>query len=1212
MDTGKLKSFASEARKVLLNGVMQRITELGFNNKGYVIERPQPVSGGYLFGGRIFDDVDFYPSWLKLEEAILHHNVKNVVEEAAYTWFNRLIAIRILQKNKLIQPVLSYDAATRLPLIMAEARRGMHPQMSAEDEERLSRQLMDDKKEIEQFALLIKAFCQSTPALNNIFGSVDDYTMLLLPTRILEKGNFIDLLNNSEEWITEEDYRSTELIGWLYQFYISDKKDEVFASFKNKHKAEAEDIPAATQIFTPNWIVKYMVQNTIGRIYLDNHRRSDLREDMKYLVEPSESDPDSRLKVDLEDMTMIDPGCGSAHILNEGFNLFLAMYKEEGYSVREAVELILKNNLIGLDIDTRAKQLATFSLLLKATQQDPEFIDCHVMPRIYDMPDFDESLLPGGTLQNYLPHFFLGGTRQDIEQTLAALEIMRSASNFGSIMKFDIAPSTREDISKAVQRIEEGNEQEHYFILPFIKVILALTDKYTAVAANPPYMSSKNMNSDLSNYLRTNYYIGCSDLCTSFVLKFKDLCEDRGKYSFIIPLSWMFITSYTQLRKSIVDNQSIDSLLQLSRGVFGADFGSSVTCITNSESNNSLGVYFRLVDRTFQEFEQDHLRLLFEKSLKNHNFRYEFTSYSKSSTSFHDSPLGNLIYYSGINQIIFHDFPECIFGYWVSDAVLEDFNNSYLSQSCPVKKGIDTGKNDRFLRYWHEVSSNKFSFWAYSRKWFAYIKGGRFRKWYGNFELVVNWENHGEEIKAFKGSTIRNKQYIKKEAITWSLTSSSNVFGSRYIPENAVFDNNGSSAFPNSNKEYIMAFMNSKPTSTFLVIMNPTMAFQVGNIANLPYIYNASINVSPLVKTCTNIEKQDWDVHETSWDFKGNELIRMQHNCMANSADVNMLDEDERQELLASVTPLNNNLVKNCVEAYKNEWTRKFNQIHSNEEELNRLFIDIYGLQDELTPDVPLDEITILQQGEIRIENNEIVWNEDELIKQFISYAIGCFMGRYRLDKPEIHIAYPNPSKEDITPYEYNGGQFEIDDDGIIPIIPSELNPFPDNSELRLRDFVSKVFTDKYITDNLNYIEHSLGKTMDAYMYKDFYKDHLTRYQKRPIYWLFSSNPKKKGAFQVLVYMHRMDKFTVSRIRNNYLLPYILHLQQIVNKLSVKSAYLNRTETKTFETVKKALAECNEYDIRLNDIAHQQIKFDLDDGVKVNYAKFGDVVMKLK
>ena len=650
METNKLKRFATEARNILMQGVAHRFTALGFRADGTPVEEPQLLGGGATFMGDTVTE-DFYHKWQSLAAAIRRHGLKDVAEEAAYTWFNRLMAIRIMTKNGLIPPVLQYESpGVYVPLIVSEARQGRLPQMSEEERSRLMPLLDDDSRTAEQFSLLIVAFCHATPILHRCFGHIADYTELLLPANILAEGGFVDLINHTD-FIAEEDYRSSELIGWLYQFYISERKDEVFAA---KGKFTASEIPAATQIFTPGWIVKYMVQNTVGRIYLDNNPyETEVAQDWKYLVNPSELTPnDCILRYDdLTDLRLADLACGSGHILGEMFDMLYTLYINEGYSRREAIENIFRRNLTGVDIDTRAKQLAQFALLLKACQRDASFADCHCMPRVLDMPKAGLPLPADTRLANEI---------EAINKTLV------DADTLGSIMKFSLSPAAREWVAS----LGEENEAA--------QLVLALTEKYAALVMNPPYMGGGNMDAVLSNYVKKNYPEGKADLATVFVERMPQLLQKNGRYSFIIPPSWMFLSTFEGLRKQIIEHQTIDSLLHLSRGVFGADFGASSAVIVNAESKEAYGTYFRLIERTFQEFDQKHLRMLFEQTLADHDFKYNFKEYTKDVISLPYSEEGNRIYYPHVSQQNFEKIPGCPVGYWVSEKIqslfiLEEF-----------------------------------------------------------------------------------------------------------------------------------------------------------------------------------------------------------------------------------------------------------------------------------------------------------------------------------------------------------------------------------------------------------------------------------------------------------------------------------------------------------------------------------------------------------
>ena len=1182
MNTTKLKSFAVEARKILKRGVMNRVLALGFDQRGSVVEEPVPIQGGAVFMGETQSE-DFYNKWQALRQRIEAKGLREVQEEAAYTWFNRLMAIRIMQMNRLIDPVLDYRSdSVRLPILLTDAMRGAIPAMPDDDRERLMRLLNDPRRTAEQFAMLITAFCHNTPVINRCFGGIADYTELLLPRDILEENGFIDMLNHTD-FISGEDYKTPELIGWLYQFYISERKDEVFAK---KGKYDPDEIPAATQIFTPNWIVKYMVQNTVGRIYLDNNPYEDeLKAQWRYLVD-NDNQGEKLVVNDFKEMKVADLACGSGHILNECFDLLLDLYVNEGYSRRDAIESIFANNLTGIDIDTRAKQLATFALLLKACQRDASFTDAHAMPHVLDMPSVDRYTwreLSGHMMAALGVDWPGEKTNNEVDECFA---LMEHADSLGSIMKFDVSPETRDFIKTCIREQERQQKYVENFAELFhgLELILALTEKYHAIVLNPPYMGNGAMGEALSKYIKNNYVDGKADLCTVFMLMQADRTIKSGFYGFITPPSWMFLSTFENLRRNIIDKQSICSLLHLSRGIFGADFGSVSAIIKNQQNKDAKGTYFRLIERTFQEFFEADLRKLFESTLENHDFKYDFGVYNKDSRLIYASPEGKRIYYPNVPQINFEKIPGQPIGYWVSNAVISTFSFLPFIRNGKAVKGLDSGDNNRFVRNIWEIS-------RMSKKWVKYYSGGTFRRWYGNLFYVINWEDNGNPIKAISGSRVQNVGYYFKHGFEWSRVSS-NHFGVREV-KNCIFGGASQMGFPNNVSElpFYIGLYNTKIVEFYIKFLNPTMITQAGDVNKIPVCIDRPEEINCIVQNNIVISREDWDAHETSWDFKENELLRTFR---------------EEAELSGNNKQLH--LIDVLVEYYKKHWEECFERLHANEEELNRQFIDIYGLQDELTPDVPLDEVTILQQGEISIEDGEIVWHDDVLIKQLISYAVGCWMGRYRLDKPGLHIAHTDATQEEIAPYEYNGERFEIDDDGIIPLMPRD-SMFSDNAAHRIADFVRQVFGAESQVANLNYMEAALGKSLEQYFIKDFWKDHKKMYQNRPIYWLFSS---KKGAFQCLAYMHRMDAYTVERVRQKYLLPHMDDLRKRIADMEERAAELNTTERRTLDTLQKQLAECLEYHDRLHPIADRQIAFDLDDGVLVNHAKFGDILAKLK
>lgn len=1164
METNKLKRFATEARNILMQGVVHRFTALGFRLDGTPVEEPQLLGGGATFMGDTVTE-DFYHKWQSLAAAISRHGLKDVAEEAAYTWFNRLMAIRIMTKNGLIPPVLQYESpGVYVPLIVSEARQGRLPQMNEEERSRLMPLLDDDSRTAEQFSLLIVAFCHATPILHRCFGHIADYTELLLPANILAEGGFVDLINHTD-FIAEEDYRSSELIGWLYQFYIAEKKDEVFAA---KGKFTASEIPAATQIFTPNWIVKYMVQNTVGRIYLDNNPyETEVAQDWKYLVNPSEPTPDDRsLRYDdLTDLRLADLACGSGHILGEMFDMLYTLYINEGYSRREAIEHIFRRNLTGIDIDTRAKQLAQFALLLKACQRDASFADCHCMPRVLDMP---QPYPDKEHLTRALADYIMTDNGEAITELADAVCLMDEADNLGSIMKFGLSERTRNILAIRTEEYEQQTMPAESVsgLLPYMRIILALTERYHALVMNPPYMGSGNMNVVLSNYVKKNYEAGKADLFSVFMQVAEERLAENGKYGMINMQSWMFLSSFEKLRTHLLETLQIDSMLHLGPRTFDELSGEVVqntAFVVTRHTPYTTGTYFRLVD-------------------------------GKSCGDKERMFLAGENGYSYVSQQNFEKIPGCPIGYWVSERMIEAFGFPKLSSIGEPRSGIMTGNNQRFIRLVHEVSPQQIGFslkvsndiLVSRRKWFPIATGGSARKWYGNLDTIVNMYNNGEEIREnVTNYRLREPKFYFRESITWpKICSGFTTF--RLCPEGVLFGDSGLNLFIDTNLKYYLGLLNSKVSLYIMKVINPTFNNQVSDVGNIPVkSINSKEQIEFLVSQNISISKQDWDAHETSWDFQENELVR-----------------------LSKAQGEGSHRLSDLMDAYREHWTEQFLQLHANEEELNRQFIEIYGLEDELTPDVPPEEITILQQGEIYIENGQIVWQNDVIVKQLISYAVGCMLGRYRLDKPGLHIAHPEPTAEKIAAYTFNGKQWSIDEDGILPLMPSDTD-FADNATVMFKRWLVVAFGEDTLVDNLNCVEAALGKSLDDYFVKDFWKDHKKMYQNRPIYWLFSS---KKGAFQCLAYMHRMNAYTAERIRTKYLLPHIEWLVQQQTEMETNAANLNARERKQLDSITRQIAECREYHDRLHTVADEQIAFDLDDGVVVNYAKFGDVLAKLK
>lgn len=968
MDTNKLKRFATEARNKIRQGVVHKLLTLGFNARGEADEFPRKLQGSTLFRGQQLEE-SFYDQWIALYEAIQKHGLKAVYEEVAYTWFNRFVAIRILQMNGFIDRVLVFDNPDiRVPHIVTEARQGRFPVLTTSEQLRLRNIITDPTKTYEQFVILITAFCHATPILNRCFGSINDYTELLLPNDVLEEGGFVDMLNHTE-FITETDYKTTELLGWLYQFYISERKDEVFAAFKKGQKAEAEDIAPATQIFTPNWIVKYMVENTLGRIYLDNNPGSALEEQMPYLVAKAEGTEEAIYRYErLEDLRVIDPACGSGHILLEAFDLLYAMYLDEFYSREEAIKAIFAHNLVGIDLDTRARQLATFALLLKACQRDDRFLDAHCLPQVMDMPAGNRD-----TWRDTLGHFDccygLTSSQSPCEEIDAAFHLLEQAPNLGSTMKFAISERTRVYLQERVACYEAKPQFSQDFepLVQGFRLILALTDRYAAVIANPPYMGSGKMNEVLSEYVKKNYAEGKGDLFSVFMQVAESMLEPNGKYGMINMQSWMFLSSFEKLRTHILSQLHIDSMLHLGPQTFDELSGEVVQntafVISKHQPLEEGGTYYRLVD--------------------GNNCREKEELFLAHRCNNED---GNRIYYPNVSQKNFEKIPGSPIGYWVSEKIINLLSiKSNIDSKYSVGSGLSTSDNIRFLRFLWEPSYNTISKNGMdNKKWFLFQKGGEFRKWYGNLEYVVNWENNGEDIKYWVthnpndpntkswSRRIFNTNLYLRIGLTWSVICS-NKISFRISTKNSMISNAAGGIFDFENKEddllSLIAGLNSNVWIDIFKILNPTINYSSGVIQKAP-LPGKNDKAIPLAKSNISISKQDWDAHETSWDFQRNELLTIDEATYADNIQYQIEKHEKETGEKICIDPAAPELGSLAwrMEQYKLKWEKLFMQLHTNEEELNRQFIDIYGLQDELTPDVPLDEVTILQQGEISIE----------------------------------------------------------------------------------------------------------------------------------------------------------------------------------------------------------------------------------------------------
>jgi len=1237
MNTNALKPFARQARQLLRKGVENRLRFWGFQPDGRCDAQPEPIEGGYILRGQVYPDASVPARWQRLKNRIRGaQSWQDTLEEAAYTWFNRLMAIRILEENGYERPVLRYVAGARQPHILQEAKQGIHTLSKAADIERL-RLALSDQNEAEALALLLTDYANRQPTLRAVFDRVDDYMSLLLPINLLDKDGILDLLNGSAA-ISPDDYRQVELIGWLYQFYISERKDEVFAGFKNGKKARAEDIPAATQIFTPRWIVQYMVENTLGRHWLDAHPDSLLRQEMKYLVEPPQSETPTNSNQQkifkISDLSLLDPASGSGHIIVVAFDLLMKIYKEEGFPARQAVQRILTEHLYYLDLDERAIQLTRFALLLKAAQFYPEILKTPpylggqggAMPPPYDFSD--EQI-----------HAFLGPEGRPFYLELRTLlDDMQLAHLVGSALVLHLSLDARMHI---IQRLQAWQQDTSGFsfaerevfprILPFLQVALLLTRQYSAVVANPPYMGSGNMSEELKKYVSKHYPLSKADLFAVFMEMCLQLTKNKGRMGMINQHSWMFLSTFEGLRKRIIQDYSIENMLHLGPRTFeelSGEVVQSTSFVMRAFKNVDIECYFvRLVDYNTSEGK----KMAFLKNNAN--------VYKKK-------------------QIDFLKFPNTTISYWVSKNIENIFENSEeLSLYFFTASGLSTTDNDKFLRLWHEVNMQKIAYIdnreGFNYKWYPFQKGGKIRRWFGNLEYVVNWYNDGTEIKEYVTNNPRdpntthwsrrifNTEYYFQEGLTWS-TISGESLSVRYMPKGTIISNASGGIFTKGNvhieeRYSILGFLNSKVCNYFLDLINPTMNYSSGLISKIPVYKPSQIFSVKFPYQVILISRNDWDSHEISWDFQVNPLVTQeQHTLEAAYA------------------------------SYERQAIHHFLTLHAHEEELNKIFIGIYGLEDELTPKVALEDITILQEeidrkalssvdsGGWRVEGlseddpaaislyiddepwsaegapyNLLPFDRAVVMEQLLSWCLGVIMGRYRLDKPGLAIAHPSAEAEEIAPYpvsipvslastpdgntsnfEQETSNFIIDDDAIVPMM-GRFSPFPDDVARQVREVLRCVWGEATLTENLNFLQEALGEDLEEYLTnpKKCWADHVRRYKKKPIYWLFASSKGSKAAFKVLVYMHRIDRFTVQRIRTHYLHRHQAYLREEIAKLKAREALLNKEETKRLAKWEQDLLECAAYDEQLKYYANQQIEIDLDDGVTVNLEKFGGVVV---
>ena len=1161
MDKNAIKKFAVWARTELIARVSLKGVEYGITEDNIEDANADSVGGKVL-------TADEKKQRQALIAEINDKGYKQVMEEVAYTWFNRFSALRFMEVNGYLPShvrVFTDEENNFKPQIITEA---IHLDLDGLDMEKVYK-LKDAEKTEELYKYLLIVQCNAlNKILPGMFQKIADYTELLLPDNLLREGSVIQQMI---ELIPEDDWKdAVQIIGWLYQYYNSEKKDDVFAALKKNVKITKENIPAATQLFTPDWIVRYMVENSLGRLWLEGH--PDVKEqplpteeeqstyadgnreseDTKwhYYLEEAEQEPEvqeqlAEIRKEYATLTpnqlkVIDPCSGSGHILAYMFDVLMKIYESYGYTTREAVASIVENNLYGLDIDDRAAQLAYFAVMMKARQYDRRFFSRGIQPHVY-------AIVESNHVDKFAVNYFCNGDMKLTAAMDTIIKELHDAKEYGSIVTV-----TPQDWSVLYDRFAEitvdinmSRDTALRELLPLVQVAEALSQKYDVVVTNPPYMGSSGMSAKLSDYVKKNYPDSKSDLFAVFIEHCGYMAKKNGYQAMITQQVWMFIAGYERLREKLLSRRVVN-MLHLGARAFNEIPGEVVQTAS-----------FILNLSYISEYSGMYCKLLTGKSEAEKEKEF-FNPKQRFSTK----------------QAIFSGIPRTEYIYWVSDALFHAFTHyKKVRDYFTVRNGLTTGDNNRFLRLWFEIRKENIG-----RKWFPCNKGGTFRRWYGNKDYLIDWENNGFALKNFTDiktgklrSTLRNIDFNFLPSVVVGHVASGDL-PFRYVEGGFISESAVNSIYSLNNEVsliYLLGILNSKSCNYISKMLSPTLGVSPEDILNIPIVVRDESIVSSVVKNTLAISRIDWDAFETSWDF--------QHHPFRRKVST----------------------IAEAFEQWQVECDDRFNQLKANEEELNRIFIDIYGLQDELTPEVEDKDVTV-RKAELGRD-----------IRSFISYAIGCMFGRYSLEVDGL--AYAGGEWE-ASKY----ASFAADKDNIIPICDDEY--FEDDIVGLFVEFVKTVYGADTLDENLKFIADALGgkgqpkEVIRNYFLNDFYKDHCKIYQKRPIYWLFDSG--KKNGFKALIYMHRYQPDTIARIRTDYVHEQqaryrtaIADLEQrIANASTGERVKLNRKLT----TLQAQEAEIRTYEEKIHHLADQMISIDLDDGVKKNYAIFQDVLAKIK
>ena len=1191
MNTAQLKTYAPHARHDFIAAVTARAAKFGITAEHIepIIEQGDVA----LIGDKAYPR-SVAENRRKIEARIEQQGFDQVMEAMAYTWFNRFMAIRYMELHGYLdhgRRVLSHPEKRGAFEILEACTEIELPGL---DNERVVELKLDGSKDEELYRLLLLGQCHALhQAMPFLFEAIEDDTELLLPDNLTKTDSLIRHLVDD---IPEDSWDDIEIVGWLYQFYISEKKDQVIGKV-----VKSEDIPAATQLFTPNWIVKYMVQNSLGAQWLATYPDSKLKEQMEYYIEPAEQTEEvqAQLKeitptsLDPEELTLIDPACGSGHILVEAYELFKAIYLERGYRQRDVPQLILERNLFGLDIDERAAQLTGFALMMKGRADDRRLFDRGVtlnVMALQDSTNFDaDKVIEGANLDDHdLKPKHLTGIKNLFEH----------ASTFGSLIQ---VPDDLEEKLPALGRLSKATSEDLFVseALKRLELLVRqaelLAAQYDAVVANPPYMGNKFHDPSLKRYLRDNYKGYEKDLFSAFIRRNGNLTKRYGYSGFMTPMVWMFISTHENLRLSLLDDHTLESLVQLEYNASGAVRVPLCTFLArNGHIRGFEGSYIRLTE-----------------------FGGDRNQGPRTLDAIRDPDCGWL-YRAKPDE--FKNIPGSPVAYWVSDATRRAFTTCpSLGGVADIRQGMATTDNVRFLRLWPEVSLRTISLTRDGKEaiaerpcsWFPYNKGGAFRKWFGNEEFIVDYAQDGAVLldlvrKKYPRISdpefvIKNRKYYFRPCTSWSDVTSS-ATSARYVEPGHIFDTVGPSAFSRTDDpaeiRFFLALINSKVAAHIIPALNPTLHFNLENAKSLPAATSLVQNPTAWegILRLIDVSRDDWDAYERSWDFQTSPLVKA----------------------LSESTPS----LESSYAAWITENKESIAEMKRLEEENNRLFIDAYGLANELTPDVPIEQITLTVNPAYRYggkldETEQWTRFRQDSMEELVSYAIGCILGRYSLYEPGL--IYADSGNEDFDASKYTA--FAADDDGIVPVTDTDW--FTDDACNRLIEFISVAWNNVHLEANLTFLAENLSprktessrETIRRYLYDKFFKAHLQTYKKRPIYWLFSSGKQK--AFQCLVYLHRYNEGTLARMRTEYVIPLqgkmSSRIDQLDSDIAATSSTAHRKKLeKERDKLAKQRVELQEFDEKLRHYADQRINLDLDDGVKVNYGKFGDLLAEVK